>query len=161
MGENHFYFSVNHIYLDMDISELKKLIRLFENSKITELEIEQKNARVRLKKGRGQKPAQESAPPVEPVAPVQADTALPEKVSDHHVIAAPMVGAFFRAPSPGSPSFVEEGDTVRKGQVLCVIEAMKLMNEIESEVAGKIAKIYPENGKPVEFGEKLFDIEFI
>ena len=69
-----------------------------------------------------------------------------------------MVGTFYRSPSPGGPPFVEEGDTVRKGQVLCIIEAMKLMNDIESEVSGKIVNIFPEMGKPVEFGEPLFEI---
>jgi len=78
--------------------------------------------------------------------------------STNHILTSPMVGSFYRAPSPTSPVFVNEGDIVQKGQVICIVEAMKLMNEIESDAAGRVVKIFPENGKPVEFEEPLFEI---
>ncbi len=145
----------------MDISELKKLLKLFENSKVSELELEQDGSRVLLKKGGA--PNASSPPPVAAtaVAPSPQPLTLLEPVADskNHIAVSPMVGTFYRTPSPTSPPFVEEGDHINKGQALCIIEAMKLMNEIESEVSGKIVRIFPENGKPVEFGEKLFEIE--
>jgi acetyl-CoA carboxylase biotin carboxyl carrier protein len=82
-----------------------------------------------------------------------------EENKKYHVIKSPLVGTFYRAPSPGAPPFVEEGDTVSKGQVLCIIEALKVMNEIESDVNGRVAKILVENGQPVEYGQELFYIE--
>jgi acetyl-CoA carboxylase biotin carboxyl carrier protein len=148
----------------MDLAELKKLIRLFEDSKISELELEREGSRVRLSKDSPYAPAPYPAhPPVvgglaahhaapAPVASAQAP------VSANHIILSPMVGTFYRSAAPTTPSFVEEGDVIRKGQTLCIIEAMKLMNEIESEVAGKIVKIFPESGKPVEYNEPLFEI---
>lgn len=151
----------------MNLSEIKKLIRLFESSKVSELEVEQEGLRIQMKKGAAA-PAREvvhvSAPPVaesaaQAAAPAPAERPKPKQDSRGHVIKAPMVGTFFRAPSPTSPHFVEEGDIVRKGDVLCIIEAMKLMNEIESDIEGKIVTIFPENGKPVEYGEPLFEIE--
>jgi acetyl-CoA carboxylase biotin carboxyl carrier protein len=96
-------------------------------------------------------PAQVAAP-----APKAAEKA-PEKPG--HMVSSPFVGTFYRAPSPDSPAFVDVGSVVKKGQVLCIVEAMKLMNEIEAEVEGKIAEIYVLNATPVEFGEKLFRIE--
>lgn len=148
----------------MDLAELKKLIRLFEDSKISELELEREGSRVRLSKDSMAAPAQYLAHP-----PIVANVAAPHvaqapapaaqaPVSLNHIILSPMVGTFYRSPSPTTPSFVEEGDVVRKGQTLCIIEAMKLMNEIDSEVSGKIVKIFPESGKPVEFNEPLFEI---
>jgi acetyl-CoA carboxylase biotin carboxyl carrier protein len=105
-----------------------------------------------------------AAPPPPPpaAAPAAAPAAKPaEKVAEGpgHVVTSPFVGTFYRAPSPDSPPFVEVGTVVKKGQVLCIVEAMKLMNEIESEVAGKVAEIYVTNATPVEFGAKLFRIE--
>ncbi|VAX16494.1 Biotin carboxyl carrier protein of acetyl-CoA carboxylase [hydrothermal vent metagenome] len=146
----------------MDLSELKKLIRLFENSEVNELELERDGVKVRLKKEEGPKvpyrplPESELAPVVPVPAPVEDVTA---SAAGSHVIKAPMVGTFYRSSSPTARPFVEEGDIVRKGQALCIIEAMKLMNEIESEVNGKIIKVFPESGKPVEFGEPLFEID--
>jgi acetyl-CoA carboxylase biotin carboxyl carrier protein len=148
----------------MDLAELKKLIRLFEDSKISELELEREGSRVRLSKDSPYAPA--PYPVHHPVAasmaahhsapaPAQAAQA---PVSANHIILSPMVGTFYRSAAPTTPSFVEEGDIIRKGQTLCIIEAMKLMNEIESEVAGKIVKIFPESGKPVEYNEPLFEI---
>ncbi len=156
----------------MNLSDLKKLIKVFETSEVAELELEQDGSRVLLKKaGAGGAPAVFSAP--QAIHPHLQGTAIAE-TSLHHVggdakvetpnphykeIMSPMVGTFYRAGSPTADPFVEAGDTVRKGQVLCIIEAMKLMNEIESEIEGKIVRIFPENGAPVEFGEPLFEID--
>ncbi|MCU1348023.1 MAG: accB [Acidobacteria bacterium] len=99
-----------------------------------------------------------------PQAPTAAQTAaanaraLEEVEAGQHIITSPIVGTFYRSPNPESPSFVNVGDRVSKGQVLCIIEAMKLMNEIESDVDGVIATIYPQNGQPIEYGEKLFAV---
>lgn len=149
----------------MDLAELRKLIRLFEDSKISELELEREGSRVRLHKNNPAAPAQYSAPPAVVAsvathhpAPAVASPEPQAPVSVNHIVLSPMVGTFYRSPSPTSPSFVEEGDVIRKGQTLCIIEAMKLMNEIDSEVSGKIIKIFPESGKPVEFNEPLFEI---
>ncbi len=144
----------------MNLSELKKLIRLFENSEITDLELEQDGARVRMKK---RKVVQVSSvsnhePVAKKIEQPQPKPKEAEPASTGYVIKAPMVGSFYRSSTPTNPPFVEEGDLVRKGQVLCIIEAMKLMNEIESDANGKIVKIFSENGKPVEFGEPLFEI---
>ncbi len=98
-----------------------------------------------------------AAPAAAPAAAPKAPEKAPEKPG--HVVTSPFVGTFYRAPSPDSPPFVDVGSTVKKGQVLCIVEAMKLMNEIEAEVEGKIAEIYVLNATPVEFGEKLFRIE--
>jgi acetyl-CoA carboxylase biotin carboxyl carrier protein len=103
-----------------------------------------------------------AAPVPAPAAPAAAPAAKPaEKAPEKpgHVVTSPFVGTFYRAPSPDSPPFVDVGSTVKKGQVLCIVEAMKLMNEIEAEVEGKIAEIFVLNATPVEFGEKLFRIE--
>jgi len=148
----------------MDLAELKKLIRLYEDSDISELELEREGSRVRLSKASlsasAPYPAHHAVvantaahhPATAPAAAEQAP------VSANHIILSPMVGTFYRSAAPGTPPFVEEGDVVRKGQTLCVIEAMKLMNEIESEVSGRIVRIFPESGKPVEYNEPLFEI---
>lgn len=151
----------------MNLSELKKLIKLFENSKISELELDQDGARVVLKKS---EPTGSVAPVTHPhphvVAPSIPESALPgvgmeheESRSKYRVVTAPMVGTFYTAASPTTPPYVEKGSTVRKGQVICIIEAMKLMNEIESEISGKVMEIFVENGNPVEFGQPLFEID--
>jgi len=146
----------------MDLAELKKLIRLFEDSKISELELEREGSRVRLSKVAEPAPA-----PYPPYHPVMTSVAAhqPAQVTEaaaagpvNHIVLSPMVGTFYRSASPNTSAFVEEGDIIRKGQALCIIEAMKLMNEIDSEVSGKIVKIFPESGKPVEYNEPLFEI---
>jgi acetyl-CoA carboxylase biotin carboxyl carrier protein len=161
----------------MNLSEIKKLIRIFENSGVAEIEVEQDGLRVQMKKGIA--PGRQIVhiqpeghiDPVAGIAPEAPITAAPpaapspvsepsgEVTGGGHMITAPMVGTFFRSPSPTSPPFVEEGDIVRVGQSLCVIEAMKLMNEIESDLDGRVVSILGENGKPVEFGMPLFEIE--
>jgi len=149
----------------MTLKELKELIDLFTSREsIEELEIEK--AGVRLKVKRQSRLAVHEAPAVvavqaRPVAvPVQETPApTPPPQDDLFHVKAPIVGTFYKAPNPSSPPFVSVGDFVEKGTVLCIVEAMKLMNEIESEVAGQVTAAFVENGQPVEFGQKLFAIK--
>ncbi|MBI4289906.1 MAG: acetyl-CoA carboxylase biotin carboxyl carrier protein [Betaproteobacteria bacterium] len=145
----------------MDLRKLKKLIDLVEESGIAELEITEGEERVRIVKTASRGTQTHAAPPVEPapsliVAPAAAPgvPAAPEG----HVVKAPMVGTFYRAASPGAKPFVEVGDAVKKGQPICIIEAMKLMNEIEADSDGVVKEVLVENGQPVEYGEPLFVI---
>jgi acetyl-CoA carboxylase biotin carboxyl carrier protein len=145
----------------MDLRKLKKLIDLVEESGIAELEITEGEEKVRICKNHQQNAG--SAMPVPapavpaPAAPVPA--ALVATVPDGHTVKAPMVGTFYRASAPGAKAFVEIGQKVAAGETLCVIEAMKLMNEIESDRAGTVTAILVENGQPVEYGEPLFVLE--
>ena len=157
----------------MDVRHLKKLIRLVEQSEINELEIEDSGARVKIVKSIPFSPGQVLAqPPVQPAAiPAESMGAVsPSQPSDEKsesavdesnlvVVTSPMVGTFYRAPSPGAKPFVEVGQSVSVGQTLCILEAMKLMNELQCETAGIIREICVENAQPVEFGQRLFLIE--
>jgi acetyl-CoA carboxylase biotin carboxyl carrier protein len=136
--------------------EIKELIRLVVDSGIAELEVERGGDRVRIRRTFDAPPAAYSAahPPV--VETVQA--AVPPAQTDEHIIKSPIVGTYYESPKPGDPPFVKVGDSVEPGKVLCIIESMKLMNEIESEVAGTVVAKLMENGKPVEYGEALFAI---
>lgn len=145
----------------MNYTEIRKLVKLVEESKISELEIEEENSRVRILKHPvkalvEQAPEIVVQPPVATEIPVLPAPELPTNQAD---VDSPMVGTFYRAPSPEAPSYVQIGDRVKPGQVLCIIEAMKLMNEIEAEVAGRVAEISVENAQPVEYGQRLFKIE--
>ncbi len=156
----------------MNLKELKELIEMLKGTDISELEIERSGVKVRLRKGgdvtfHPAMPRMEY-PPAAIVAPAVPETAAApsgaEKPAEHAKpnqikVASPIVGTFYRASSPDKPPYVEVGDIVKKGQVLCIIEAMKLMNEIESETAGKVMQILVENGQPVEYGQSLFVIE--
>ena len=148
----------------MNLSDIKKLIRMFESSELSKLKVEEEGLKVSMSKGGEYNPPPQVSTTISP-APQVADTSVQSapqaeiETPTGHIIKSPMVGSFFRSPSPTSPPFVEKGDLVRPGDVLCIIEAMKLMNEIESDIEGKIVKIYSENGKPVEFDEPLFEIE--
>jgi len=141
----------------MNLEELQRIIAVFESSSLSELEIEERGVRLRLvKKGAPSTPYKEKPSELEPVQPPPEE----EKPSDREVsIRSPLVGTFYRAPSPEEPPFVEVDQLIRPGQTLCVIEAMKVMNEITSEVAGKVKKILAENGQPVEYDQELFVIE--
>ena len=150
----------------LERKEFRDLIDFISKSNFVEFEMEREGFRLRLVKG-GASPvvpvatpatpaAPTEAPALTPVAPAPAAAAENEKV---HRVRAPIVGTFFRAPSPNSPPFVEVGDRVRKGQTLCIIEAMKVMNEIESEFDGEILEVGAANGQPVEFGEVLFRLQ--
>ena len=149
----------------MDLRKLKKLIDLVEESGIAELEITEGEEKVRISRG-GSAPAHASPIPLAPLAaplPVAAATAAPATgepeapaQAEGHVLKSPMVGTFYRAPSPGAKAFVEVGQTVSEGETVCIIEAMKLMNEIEADASGVVKAILVENGQPVEYGQPLF-----
>jgi len=155
-------------------SEILELIDKVAELGIHSVEVEQAGTRVRIE-GKSSQPAQvfhvgemksESAPlPVAAAAPSEApkkeEKARAEEDSEAglHIITSPIVGTFYRSPSPESGPFINVGDKISKGKVLCIVEAMKLMNEIESDIDGVVAKIYPQNGQPVEYGEKLFAVK--
>jgi acetyl-CoA carboxylase biotin carboxyl carrier protein len=152
----------------MDLRKLKKLIDLVQESGIAELEITEGEEKVRIVKGGrvvsettvaapGPAPVPASLPaPAAPAAPAAPDAALQV---EGHVLKSPMVGTFYRAPSPGAKAFVEVGDSVKAGQTVCIIEAMKLLNEIEADKDGVVKAILAENGQPVEYGEPLLVID--
>jgi len=152
----------------MDLGKLKKLIDMVEQSGIAELEITEGEERVRIVRVAAQGPlhmvatAPQIAPPVAvgQAAASQSVVAAPEKpeIPKGHIVKSPMVGTFYRAPSPGAPPLVEIGSQVKEGETLCIIEAMKLLNEIESDKTGIVKEILIENGQPVEFGEPMFVI---
>jgi acetyl-CoA carboxylase biotin carboxyl carrier protein len=148
----------------MDLRKLKKLIDLVEASGIAELEITEGEEKVRIAKSIAGAPMMMShAPqmmhaPAPAAAPVVAAVPAEDAVPEGHVVRSPMVGTFYRAPAPGSKNFAEVGQTVNAGDTLCIIEAMKLLNEIESDQSGVIKAILVENGQPVEYGEPLFVI---
>jgi len=155
----------------LDIRKVKKLIELLEESGIAEIEIKEGEEAVRISRmptggylTHMQAPMMQAAPPppalAAPAAPaVGAVPAAPARHANEHVVAAPMVGTFYASASPGAKAFVEIGSEVKEGQVLCIIEAMKMMNQIESDKAGKVTAIMATNGDPVEFGQPLFVIE--
>ena len=144
----------------MDLRKLKKLIDLVEESGIAELEITEGEQRVRI--ARATQPSQPMYMMAPPGAPIAAPPALTVEATpeapEGHVVRSPMVGTFYRSPSPGSKSFVEVGQSVSAGDTICIIEAMKLLNEIEADQGGIIKVILVENGQPVEYGEPLFII---
>jgi acetyl-CoA carboxylase biotin carboxyl carrier protein len=148
----------------MDLRKLKTLIDLVQQSGIAELEITEGEEKVRISRGAGAIPAIAAAPvTLVPVAPVEASAppaAAPASVSappvpEGHVIKSPMVGTFYRASAPGAKPFVEPGQAVKAGDVVCIIEAMKLLNEIEADHDGVVTDILVENGQPVEYGQPL------
>lgn len=146
----------------MYIKEIKDMINLMNDNGLTELEIEKEGVRIKLRKGSsGVERAIEYLPTAQPAGAQAktAPTAVDEKKANTVDIKSPMVGTFYRAPSPEAPAYVNMGDTVSPGQVICIIEAMKLMNEIKSEVKGKIVDIQVDNTEPVEFGQVLFVVE--
>ena len=155
----------------MDIADLKEILRILEAQDITEFELEQDGVKLRV--------CRASASASAATAPVVASLAAPapavpstlppavappvapaaaEPAENGTVVKSPIVGTFYRSPDPNAQAFVSVGDKVKVGQILCIIEAMKLMNEIESELAGEIVKVHPENGQPVQYGDPLFTI---
>jgi acetyl-CoA carboxylase biotin carboxyl carrier protein len=145
----------------MDLRKLKKLIDLVQESGIGEIEITEGEERVRIARGGhvSVTPAAAPAGAVPAAAPAAAAVAAePAPADAGHTVKSPMVGTFYRAPSPEAKPFVTVGETVKEGQTLCVIEAMKLMNEIESDAAGVVKAVLVENGQPVEYGQALFII---
>ncbi|HEY3076556.1 MAG TPA: acetyl-CoA carboxylase biotin carboxyl carrier protein [Burkholderiales bacterium] len=147
----------------MDLRKLKKLIDLVQESGIAELEITEGEEKVKIVKGGAvanmmPAPALAMAPPVEsrPAPAAASAAAEAEAGQEGHVVKAPMVGTFYRSPSPDAKVFVEVGQAVKEGDTICIIEAMKLMNEIEADASGSVKAILVENGQPVEYGQPLF-----
>jgi acetyl-CoA carboxylase biotin carboxyl carrier protein len=140
---------------------IDQVVELAVRHNLAELEVETQGTRIRIV--REHAPAAsvsrvETAPPIAAALP-QAAAETVESTAHLVTVEAPMVGTFYRAPKPDAPPFVAEGDVVKEGQIICIVEAMKLMNEIESKVAGRIAKVVVENGQPVEFGQPLFLVD--
>jgi acetyl-CoA carboxylase biotin carboxyl carrier protein len=146
----------------MDIRKVKKLIELLEESGIGEIEIHEGEESVRVSRVGSAAVVTQPGAPAAPAVAVAAAGPAPERREEleagGHVVKAPMVGIFYQASAPGKPPFVEIGQAVRKGDVLCIIEAMKLMNQIEADLSGVVARILVENGDPVEYGQPLFVI---
>jgi acetyl-CoA carboxylase biotin carboxyl carrier protein len=143
----------------MDLRKLKKLIDLVQESGIGEIEITEGEEKVRISRQVAGQPVYMAAPAMQPMMGAPGTMPPPAPEPTGHTLKSPMVGTFYRAPSPGAPNFVEVGQAVTKGQTLCIIEAMKLLNEIESDANGTIKAILVENGQPVEYGQPLFLIE--
>lgn len=154
----------------MDINEIKKLIKVFENAKVTELSIQEGDLKIKISKNGASNPVVNPNAMTSMEIPVisHPDAARVEteqkpaesNAEDNlHTINSPIVGTFYRAPAPDADAYVEIGDNISAGSVLCIVEAMKLMNEIESDINGKIVQILVENGTPVEFNQPLFKIE--
>jgi acetyl-CoA carboxylase biotin carboxyl carrier protein len=153
----------------MNLKELRELIEFLREQDISEFELERGDVKVRIKRGSPAPaaPVIVSAPPPatpQPIAPQgEASASAPGRPSSPaeeglHIVKSPIVGTFYESPSPGSPPFVKSGDVVEAGQILCIIEAMKLMNEIEADAGGEIVKRLVNNGQPVEYGQALFSI---
>lgn len=151
----------------MDLRKLKTLIDLVSESNVSELEITEAEGKVRIVKSGGNVVQQFVAAPMQAAAPVQAapvaaapvaEAAAPAAATGHQV-KSPMVGSFYRAASPGAKAFVEVGDQVKEGDTICIIEAMKILNEIEADKSGTVTRILADNGQAVEYGQPLFVIE--
>jgi acetyl-CoA carboxylase biotin carboxyl carrier protein len=157
----------------MDFEEINQILAMMREHELSEFELERQGLKIRIKKEAGHltvAPPQilVPAPAAVVASPAIATPAMPvpspaagedEGELEFAIVKSPIVGTFYRAAEPGAPPFAEVGDTVKRGQVLCIIEAMKLMNEIDSEYDGEIVKVYVENGQPVQFGERLFAIK--
>ncbi|HZQ70272.1 MAG TPA: acetyl-CoA carboxylase biotin carboxyl carrier protein [Terriglobales bacterium] len=156
----------------MNQKELKELIEFLIEKDIAEFELERGDVKVRVKRGAETKatdprffavpsvppPVLEAAANPAPAAPPPAKAEKPQPEETLHTVRSPIVGTFYESPSPGAPAFVKVGDQVEAGQVLCIVEAMKLMNEIESDVSGEIVKKLVNNGQPIEYGQELFAV---
>jgi len=140
----------------MSNDEIRELIQLVIESGVAELEVQRGEDRVRIR--RTLEPATASAPATVVETAQPAPAAAPAPAASEHIVKSPIVGTYYESPKPGDPPFVKVGDSVEPGQVLCIIESMKLMNEIESEIAGTVVAKLMESGRPVEYGEALFSI---
>jgi acetyl-CoA carboxylase biotin carboxyl carrier protein len=155
----------------MTLDEIKQLVEFIKGHDLDEFELEQDGVKVRIKRGSNHHhagaaapqapaavPVPSPAPVASPVSPPPPAAAPPDEGGELAIVKSPIVGTFYRSAEPGAAAFVSVGDTVRKGQVLCIIEAMKLMNEIDSEYDGEVTSVYVENGQAVQYGERLFAI---
>lgn len=155
----------------MTIKEIKEILELFNSTDVAEMEVQRGDNKVRLRRASAEvnqvvmpmaAPVAAAAPAPAPAAPAAATLApapAPAPAENTTLVRSPIVGTYYDAPSPGAPPFVKVGDSVEQGQVLCIVESMKLMNEIEAEVAGTIVAKLMENGRPVEYGEALFSVK--
>ena len=159
----------------MNLTEIKRLIKLVEASNIEELEVQEEGFQIRISKGKGtvaaqpamnvtglQPPQSQAGPPPQFETTVQEakiESVSKDETDNTMEICSPMVGTFYRAPAPDANPYVEVGSTIQAGKILCIIEAMKLMNEIEAEISGKIVKILVENTQPVEYNQPIFLVE--
>ena len=157
----------------MDFDEITKILDMMREHELSEFELERENFKIRLRKHGGGHWVAATSPPLMPAAPpapgMPAGGTLPstgapvfaaaDEEMELAVVKSPIVGTFYRASEPGAQPYAEVGDTVKKGQVLCIIEAMKLMNEINAEIDGEVVKVYVENGHAVQYGERLFAIK--
>jgi len=158
----------------MNLAQIQELIKFVAKSGVSEVEIEQKDFKITIKTPAGRKevqviaaPAPAYAPPTPvaaapvaaPAAPAPEGPAPAKEESRYVTVKAPMIGTFYRAPGPGKPVFVNVGDTIEKGKPICIIEAMKLFNEIESDVSGKVVKVLVDDAKPVEYDQPLFLVD--
>jgi acetyl-CoA carboxylase biotin carboxyl carrier protein len=157
----------------MDFDEITKILDMMREHELSEFELERENFKIRLRKHGGGHWMPSAPPPQMPAAPPMpgaspdggtAGAGSPvlagaDEEMELAVVKSPIVGTFYRASEPGAPPYAEVGDTVKKGQVLCIIEAMKLMNEINAEIDGEVVKVYVENGHAVQYGERLFAIK--
>ena len=161
----------------MEFDEINRILDMVREHELSEFELEREGFKIKIKKGTlvnasgpftmpmmqqvapAAQPAPASAAPAPSLEAVPPPAAPASDEVDFAIVKSPIVGTFFRAAEPGAPPFVDVGTTVKKGQVLCIIEAMKLMNEIDSEYDGEVVKVYVENGQPVQYGERLFAIK--
>ena len=161
----------------MEFDEINRILEMVREHELSEFELEREGFKIKIKKGTlvnasgafampmmqqaapGAPHAPAAMPPPAPLEAVPSPTPASTDEIDFAIVKSPIVGTFFRSAEPGAPPFVDVGTTVKKGQVLCIIEAMKLMNEIDSEYEGDIVKVYVENGQPVQYGERLFAIK--
>ncbi|MFO0678728.1 MAG: acetyl-CoA carboxylase biotin carboxyl carrier protein [Polyangiaceae bacterium] len=149
--------------MNVDIEKLERLIAVLTDREIAEFEHEDEHARVRIVRGHKGTfvPTVTTSPAAASIAPVSTAAALKESAlpDDSVEVTSPFVGTFYRSPTPDAPAFADVGTVVRKGQTLCIVEAMKLMNEIEADCSGTIVEVFVQNGKTVEYGQKLFRIK--
>lgn len=147
----------------LNFDEIRELVRIVSEADITELEVETGHLRVAIRKGTAAAPPASALPAavtVDNPAPAPVASSLPDTIPAHWVpVIAPMVGMLYRAPAPDAPPFVNEGDWVEEGRTVCIIEAMKMFNEIPAEVSGRLVRVLVENGTPVEYGQPLFLID--
>ena len=148
--------------MNIDLKQLRALLRLLERRGVSEFEFEDEHVRLRLTRGAPGRYTVDapalvvaSSPAARPAPPPTAEPLVDDRIT---YVTSPFVGTFYRSPSPDAPAFVEVGSAIREGQALCIVEAMKLMNEIEADCAGVLVEILVENGKPVEFGQRLFKV---
>lgn len=148
----------------MNLKEIREIINLMNENDLTQVEIEREGTKIKISKAAAETMYAAARQPLiqsvnVPASIADGSSAAASANSNLKEIASPMVGTFYRSPSPESPSFIEVGQTVEVGRVVCIVEAMKLMNEIKSEVKGKIVSVEVDNGQPVEFGQTLFTVE--